>query len=389
MIKITDKSKCCGCEACSQICPKKCITMKPDEEGFMYPIVDESICINCGLCEKTCPELNLQENKNPIDVFAAINPNAEIRLKSSSGGVFFYLAEKIINQGGAVIGACYDKNWRVKHEVAYTLDDVQKMRGSKYVQSRMNDVYLQTKKLLQNGIPVLFSGTSCQIMALKLFLNKEYDKLLAVELIGAGVPSPLLWSKYLKEEVYPKINSSQPSQEISNIEFREKSKGWKNFRIVISSKRATTHIVSDFNYENSFFSCVLKRAVQRYSCYSCPAKAGRSNSDITLGDFWNYQSDDIIVDDDRGVSVVLANTEKGIHFLEGLTLTRREFGEVMMKNPASVKSGTCSVYRKNFYKRINHKSVREEMAFLKRHVLIRRIVNKLLRLIRVNYLLKY
>ena len=172
MIKITDKSKCCGCEACSQICPKKCITMKPDEEGFMYPIVDESICINCGLCEKTCPELNLQENKNPIDVFAAINPNAEIRLKSSSGGVFFYLAEKIINQGGAVIGACYDKNWRVKHEVAYTLDDVQKMRGSKYVQSRMNDVYLQTKKLLQNGIPVLFSGTSCQIMALKLFLNK-------------------------------------------------------------------------------------------------------------------------------------------------------------------------------------------------------------------------
>ena len=97
--------------------------MKPDEEGFMYPIVDESICINCGLCEKTCPELNLQENKNPIDVFAAINPNAEIRLKSSSGGVFFYLAEKIINQGGAVIGACYDKNWRVKHEVAYTLDD--------------------------------------------------------------------------------------------------------------------------------------------------------------------------------------------------------------------------------------------------------------------------
>lgn len=225
MIKITDKSKCCGCEACSQICPKKCITMKPDEEGFMYPIVDESICINCGLCEKTCPELNLQENKNPIDVFAAINPNAEIRLKSSSGGVFFYLAEKIINQGGAVIGACYDKNWRVKHEVAYTLDDVQKMRGSKYVQSRMNDVYLQTKKLLQNGIPVLFSGTSCQIMALKLFLNKEYDKLLAVELICAGVPSPLLWSKYLKEEVYPKINSSQPSQEISNIEFREKSKG--------------------------------------------------------------------------------------------------------------------------------------------------------------------
>lgn len=128
------------------------------------------------------------------------------------------------------------------------------------------------------------------------------------------MPSPLLWSKYLKEEVYPKINSSQPSQEISNIEFREKSKGWKNFRIVISSKRATTHIVSDFNYENSFFSCVLKRAVQRYSCYSCPAKAGRSNSDITLGDFWNYQSDDIIVDDDRGVSVVLANTEKGIHF---------------------------------------------------------------------------
>ena len=126
MIKITNKSKCCGCEACSQICPKKCITMKPDEEGFMYPIVDESICINCGLCEKTCPELNLQENKNPIDVFAAINPNAEIRFKSSSGGVFFYLAEKIINQGGAVIGACYDKNWRVKHEVAYTLDDVQK-----------------------------------------------------------------------------------------------------------------------------------------------------------------------------------------------------------------------------------------------------------------------
>ena len=243
MINITDKNKCCGCEACSQICPKSCIIMKPDEEGFYYPIVDDSLCIDCGLCEKTCPIINMKEPQTPLNVFAGVNPNEDIRRNSSSGGVFSHIAEKVLSEGGYIVGAVFDENWEVHHIVSNSQDDLRRMRGSKYVQSRLEGVYKEVKKLLDDGKLVLFSGISCQVSAMLLYLRKPYENLITIELICAGVPSPGLWKQYLEEEVYPAVQmadagknsvlSLKKDSTIADISFRDKSTGWKKFSLVV------------------------------------------------------------------------------------------------------------------------------------------------------------
>lgn len=199
MIEIKDKSKCCGCAACVQACPKQCILFEEDEEGFRYPLVDQSKCIDCGLCEKVCPEINQFARRKPIKVYAAINNDETIRMQSSSGGIFTLLAEKIIDEGGVVFGAAFDENWEVRHEYVETRRGLAKLRTSKYVQSRIENRYQQTKKFLGEGRKVMFTGTSCQIAGLKRFLRKDYDNLLAVDVICHGVPSPMVWRDYLEE----------------------------------------------------------------------------------------------------------------------------------------------------------------------------------------------
>ena len=169
MIRIIDKKDCCGCHACSNVCPKQCISMQLDEEGFLYPIVDTQKCIDCGLCENVCPIINRGKSRSPINVFAAKNNNEEIRIKSSSGGIFTLLAEKIIIEGGVVFGAKFDKNWDVKHGYTETIEGLAAFRGSKYVQSQIEDNYQKAEKFLKQGRKVLFSGTPCQIAGLKCF----------------------------------------------------------------------------------------------------------------------------------------------------------------------------------------------------------------------------
>lgn len=199
MIHIIDKSKCCGCNACVQRCPKQCIAMQVDEEGFLYPVVDQSVCIDCGLCEKVCPVINLNEPRQPLQVLAAKNRNEEQRLRSSSGGIFILLAEHIIKQGGVVFGARFDKNWEVEHAYAETLEELEPLMRSKYVQSRIGNTYKEAEQFLKQGRQVLFVGTPCLIAGLKKFLRKEYENLLAVDFICHGVPSPGVWRRYLEE----------------------------------------------------------------------------------------------------------------------------------------------------------------------------------------------
>lgn len=188
MIRIVDKRDCCGCSACVQRCPKHCITLQEDAEGFLYPYVDESSCIDCGLCEKVCPMLHSGEPRKPLVVYAARNRNEKVRLQSSSGGVFTALAETVVHEGGVVFGVCFDEKWEVVHTYADNCDELVKFRGSKYVQSKMGDCYQQVETFLKAGRKVLFSGTPCQIRGLKLFLRKEYENMLAVDVICHGVP---------------------------------------------------------------------------------------------------------------------------------------------------------------------------------------------------------
>lgn len=201
MIQIENKQKCTGCSACVQTCPKQCISFEEDEQGFRYPCVNQELCIDCGLCEKVCPCINENEQIMPLDIYAAKNPDKEIRKKSSSGGFFTMLAESIIDEGGVVFGARFNKKYNVIHDYTETKDGIEAFRGSKYVQSIIGDTYKQARDFLKAGRKVLFSGTPCQIAGLRLFLRKDYEHLYTVDFICHGVPSPGVFRWYLQEEI--------------------------------------------------------------------------------------------------------------------------------------------------------------------------------------------
>ena len=206
MIKISHKKDCCGCGACVQRCPKHCIAMQEDKEGFLYPVINKTKCTNCGLCEKVCPVINQGHCNNPIKTYAAINPKNDVRIASSSGGVFTVLAEDIINSNGVVFGAAFNNEWNVEHTCVENIKDLEKLRGSKYVQSNIGNSYQEAESFLKEGREVLFSGTPCQIAALKLFLRKEYKNLTTVDFVCHGVPSPAVWRKYLHETIKKSLN---------------------------------------------------------------------------------------------------------------------------------------------------------------------------------------
>ncbi|MDD3892696.1 MAG: Coenzyme F420 hydrogenase/dehydrogenase, beta subunit C-terminal domain [Bacteroidales bacterium] len=232
MINITDKQDCCGCAACYNVCPVKCIEMRADSEGFLYPFVNTELCIECGLCLQVCPFINPGVRVKDPDAYAAINKDEFIRMNSSSGGVFSTLAESIIVAGGVVFGARWDSEWGVKHDFTETLEGVAAFRGSKYLQSRIGDSYVRAKDFLDAGRKVLFSGTPCQIAGLKRFLRKEYTELLAVDVICHGTPSPKVFQSYLAQLVKDKTSKSS---EIRNISFRHKKKpfSWHNAGFMI------------------------------------------------------------------------------------------------------------------------------------------------------------
>lgn len=301
MIHITDKHSCCGCASCVQSCPKQCIKFDEDEQGFRYPNVDPEGCIECGLCEKVCPCLNQGEPKDPIKVYAAINPHEPTRLKSSSGGIFNMLAERVISEGGVVFGARFDANWEVTHDFTEDIDKLDSFRGSKYLQSRIGETYKQAQAFLKEGRKVLFSGTGCQIAGLKRFLRKEYENLLTVEIVCHSVPSPLVWRKYLQE-----ISNGNPIQKVN---FRDKSSGWSHYSysIVIEHSGGTYKEPASGDYMKGLTSNLTTRP----SCSQCPSRNGKSGADIVLGDCWGVWDLQPSLDDNKGTSLVTSLTQKG------------------------------------------------------------------------------
>lgn len=310
MIEILDKSKCCGCSACVQRCPKNCISFREDEEGFRYPIVNKEICIECGLCETVCPVLNSKEIRKPKHIYAAINPNETARLKSSSGGVFSMLAETIIEKGGVVFGVRFDEKWQAIHDYIETKEELKTFRGSKYVQSQILESYIQTQIFLEQGRLVLFSGTPCQIAGLKNFLHKEYNCLITVDVVCHGAPSPLIWREYLKFEIGYKT--------ITDINFRNKEKNWRSSKLSIRSQNHK--IVNEYVYKNKYMQWFLKNFSLRPSCFNCKARCGKSGSDIQLGDFWGINRCHPEFNSSLGVSLVLTYSDKGEQLFSSLSL---------------------------------------------------------------------
>ena len=340
MIEIKDKKDCCGCHACVNICAKHCISMQADEEGFLYPIVDKGTCTDCGLCDKVCPVINQSEPRKPLKVYAAKNKNEEIRRQSSSGGIFTLLAEKVIAEGGVIFGARFNEDWNVIHSWTDTIEGIAVFRGSKYVQSTIGDTYREARDFLKQGRKVLFSGTPCQIAGLKKYLRKDYDNLLTIDVVCHGVPSPLVWRTYLKEtreqlraERGIGKNSVPLSIDelpvITGISFRDKTNGWKKygFRLRYAASEAAKNTVSasaikeekevlqSFR-DNIFMQGFLANLYLRPSCYACAARSGKSGSDISIADFWGVQNYYPEFDDDKGVSLILINSDKGRHFYD-------------------------------------------------------------------------
>ena len=344
MIEISNKQKCCGCSACIQACPTQCMSFNEDEQGFCYPLVDKDRCIDCGLCEKVCPSLNQIEKRKPQSAYAAINPNEEIRMKSSSGGIFTMLADRIIKDGGVVFGARFNETWEVIHDFTETEEGLEPFRGSKYVQSRIGETYKQAKVFLDGNRKVLFTGTPCQIAGLKKYLRKEYDNLLTVDVVCHGVPSPLVWREYLKNRL--------PG--ITHISFRDKSTGWKKYSVVISGK-TTMNSEEEFVHEtydkNIYMQVFLKNLCLRPSCHNCPAKSGKSGSDITIADYWGAESVQGIENDDKGISLVLANCLKGDEILNMLhcRLIETSYEAALIGNPSLVESAKVGKYYDLFW----------------------------------------
>lgn len=298
---IENKHNCTGCGACYNICPKGAIELQGDAEGFYKPIIDKEKCINCGLCEKICPLDKYKSNNNEKPkVFAFMN-NDEVRLKSSSGGAFSVFADFVLNNNGVIYGVIWNEDIKAVHSRATAADEVEKMHGSKYVQSNTKDTFKQAKEDLENGKLVLFTGTPCQIAGLKSYLQKDYDNLLTIDLICHGSQSLLFLEKYKQEFL-----KNKKDEKILGINFRSKKSPWGAgyFTTTITTNREIYHLQKD--YYTLFMDYSLNEC-----CYDCQFGKIPRVADITIGDFWGVDEYDKSLNDGKGLSIVLINSLKG------------------------------------------------------------------------------
>ena len=338
-----NRADCSGCAACKNICPKNCITMERDAEGFDYPKINHELCVKCGRCDATCPALNFKQtlpNKLP-EVFVAVNPDAKTRRHSSSGGTFSALAELILNDGGIVFGAGFDENWRVVHTSAENLDELENLRGSKYVQSQIGDVYKRVKVELESGRRVLFSGTPCQCAGLKNFLGKDYSTLLTVDIICHGTPSPFLWENY--------VEYIAQGHDIAGVNFRSKRFGWVTNHLEINFYDCGYYAKA--NGHDLFLKHFLHGMTERPSCHSCKFKFPNTKSDVTIGDAWGVQHFAPKFFDNRGTSLVIVHTDNGRNFLSKARLAGQQvsFDVLPRHNPCFLTPSIPDSRRANFF----------------------------------------
>ena len=339
MISIKNKKDCNGCSACVQACPKQCISLKNDKEGFLYPSVNLRQCIHCNICEKICPQKKTHSSQTPLYIYAAHHKDENIRNNSSSGGIFTYLATQIIEKKGVVFGAKFDTNWKVKHDYTETMKGIEEFRGSKYLQSQIGDSYKQAEEFLKSGRLVMFTGTPCQIMGLKSFLKKDYPNLLTIDFVCHGVPSPKIWDIFIKQI---------SKKDITYITFRDKKLGWKEFSTVIKNKNVEI-------YRNPHNSCSYMKAFLsdyslRPSCYHCIARQGKSGSDITIGDFWGIDKINKEYDYKKGCSLFINNSPKAAFFQNknDIFIQKHQYSDIIKHNP-SVERNPSIPYNRDYF----------------------------------------
>lgn len=350
MIKINEKSACCGCGACVQSCPRQCIKLSEDFEGFLYPSISKRDCIECGMCESVCPIANnKKQDGRLLETYIAFAKKMDIRMKSSSGGIFSVLANNILECGGKVYGVALDQDKMAYHIEISNTKELYRIQGSKYIQSYTGNSFYQAKQALDNGFKVLFSGTECQIAGLKKYLKKDYANLITVGILCHGVPSPKVWKKYLSEQ------ENRYNSKAIDINFRKKSHGWRAFAINIIFDNGKQY-EKKYN-EDRYMKFFLSNLSLRPSCYNCLFKDLDRESDITIGDCWGIENYMPHMDDDCGTSVVLIHTEKGLKLFEEISkeleMSFAELEKALPITADSRKSVTLHYNRNKFFKALN------------------------------------
>lgn len=297
------KEMCCGCSACVDICPEGAISMIQDREGFYYPKIENSLCNNCRKCEQVCViKRKIEMQKEQVPLYLGVQAkNQRNRFSSSSGGIFSILAQYVIGNKGIVYGAGYGSHMKVVHQEVVDMAQLVRIKGTKYVQSEMNGVYRSIEKNLKNNKWVLFCGTSCQAQALLFFLKRDYEKLIVVDLVCYGVPSPGIWIKYVKHLEY--VHNGK----MSDFSFRDKRNADDGHlrSYIIDGKEHVDSLYNDF-----FCKMYFRNKIIRPSCHNCKFCTVDRGSDFTIGDFWGIEDVRSDMNDGMGTSMVIVHTDK-------------------------------------------------------------------------------
>ena len=334
MIQIRDKKDCCGCNACGDVCGHHAISFKVDQEGFWYPEVNKELCIDCGLCNKVCPMKNkadfITRSKEP-SVYAAYTKDEAIRLDSTSGGIHSMLALEMFQKQSFVGGAIYNPDHSCKQIVTSEVFKLPEIRSSKYLQSCSDGVYKEIRKLLQDGKEVFYCGCPCQIHALHNYLGKEYNNLTTCDFLCRGVNSPKVFQKYLD------MLERQYCSKVTHIKFKNKKWGWHNFSLRVNFENGREYC-KDRWHDLFFIGYLQSGNFARPSCYECPFKGFPQKADITLADFWGIERIDQTMDQDKGTSMVMINSEKGQQLFDTIKdkIVWKQFSmeDARMGNPA-------------------------------------------------------
>lgn len=308
MIEVLEHNRCTGCAACYTVCAHNAITMKFDSEGFEYPVINQETCIDCYMCQSVCPVLQYDKrqtlrtaNNDVQKGFAARNKNLAQRLTSSSGGIFPPIAGWFLEHDGIVVGIAYDEHFNTKHLIIDSAEELQDLQGSKYLQCKADNMtFKRIRDELKTGRLVLYAGMACQVEGLKSFLRKEYENLYTIDLICMGIPSSVVWQKYLK--------AFFDGENIRQVNFKEKSIGWNSFCFYLKTDKRE---FKERGMENLYLQSMFRSWNMRPSCFQCPFKKEKRYSDFTLADCWGANKLVPSIDDNKGLSSVIVHSTKG------------------------------------------------------------------------------
>lgn len=356
----TEKSACCGCSACYNACPTAAIEMLADQEGFLYPVIDEDWCSDCGKCRQICPVLhegNYKE-KNEPKFFVAAHNNSQVQTESASGGAFSALSQVILDRGGSVYGAIFDQNLKVIHARATNIQERDKMRTSKYVQSDLSEIFQDIKCDLQKRLPVLFTGTPCQTAGLRGFLGSDYkaDNLYICDLICHSVPSPQIWQDFLT------VLATEEGGSVTTVNFRSKNIAWDRENYIKSFYYCTEnnpHMRPDERFSNLYINngCIV-----RPSCYSCAFTDIHRAADITIADYWGIEKYAPALYDEKGVSLIMTSSNKGEELLaaaKSLNIQQRSASESLSEQPRLQRAKQLPTNREQFWQTYYQKGLKE------------------------------